>query len=161
MSMIFAMNPQALLPISFLKKPESGNRFTLSGQFHWHTFPANGATCRSAQGPVRTVSEGNADRAGGDVGGWWCRASVTGTSIRALSFPPVLMSAMGTHTKPGAATGQGTNTCQEILSLWSEWAGPKLMLPWRLDSRVKAAENVKKSKGPCRKHNGRPIILLF
>lgn len=56
------------------------------------------------------------------------------------------MSAMGTHTKPGAATGQGTNTCQEILSLWSEWAGPKLMLPWRLDSRVKAAENVKKKK---------------
>lgn len=75
--------------------------FTLSGQLYWHTFPANGATCRSAQGPVRTVSEGNADRAGGDVGGWWCRASVTGTSIRALSFPPVLMSAMGTHTKPG------------------------------------------------------------
>lgn len=63
------------------------------------------------------MSEGNADRAGGDVGGWWCRASVTGTRIRALSFPPVQLSATGTHIEPGTGTGQGTNTCQEILSL--------------------------------------------
>lgn len=117
--------------------------FTLPGQPNWHTFPANGATCRSVQGPVRTVSEGNADRAGGDVGGWWCWASVTGTSIRALSFPPVLLSATGTHTESGTGTGQGTNTCQEILSLWSEWAGPELSLPWHLDCNVKAAENAK------------------
>lgn len=82
--------------------------FTLPEQLHWHSFPANGATCRSVRGPVRTVSEGNADRAGGVMGGWWCRASVTGTGIEALSFLPVLLNAMGRRTEPATCAGQGT-----------------------------------------------------
>lgn len=137
----------AILPIYFVPE-ESALRNSLS---HSHSlgcstdilFPGNGATCRSVLGPIRTVSEGNADRAGVDVGGWWCWASVTGTSIRALSFPPVLLSAMGTHTELGTDTGQGTNTCQKILSLWSEWVEPELTLPWHLDCNVKAAEDVR------------------
>lgn len=111
-------NCAAILPIYLI--PEFRNSLLHSHSLGSSTdilFPGNGATCRSVQGPIRTVSEGNADRAGGDEGGWWCWASVTGTSIRALSFPPVLLSATGTHTEPGTGTGQGTNTCQEILSL--------------------------------------------
>lgn len=152
-------NCAAILPIYLI--PEFRNSLLHSHSLGSSTdilFPGNGATCRSVQGPIRTVSEGNADRAGGDEGGWWCWASVTGTSIRALSFPPVLLSATGTHTEPGTGTGQGTNTCQEILSLWSEWAGPELMLSWHLDCNGKAAEDGKR-KGSYRNSRGRPLIL--
>lgn len=121
-------------------------------------FPGNGATCRSVQGPIRTVSEGNADRAGGDVGGWWCWASVTGTSIRALSFQPVLLSATGTHTEPGTGTGQGTNTCQEILPLWSEWEGPESIISWHLDCNVEAAEEAQREGSYRNPRPGRRIL---
>lgn len=78
-------------------------------------FTGNGATCRSVQGPFRTVSEGNADSAGGHVGRWQDWASVTGTSIRVLSFPALMLSSTGRHGGGHGYKARAQNTCQEIL----------------------------------------------
>lgn len=120
-------NCTAILPICLIpEEPELRNSLLHShspGSSTDILFPGNGATCRSVQGPIRTVSEGNAKRAGGDEGGWWCWASVTGTSIRALSFPPVLLSATGTHkSRARVQAGAPTHVRKYFLCDLSEWS---------------------------------------